>query len=126
MTWCFADESDPRARIVLERLNEWEAIVPAIWPLEIANTLLVAERRKRIDSACVARFLTILRALPISVENPTALNIIDDIMALGREHGLSAYDAVYIELAMREGIPIASLDTKLLDVAQKVGVDIFS
>ncbi len=88
MAWCFADEATPGAESVLDRFNEDEAVVPAIWPLEIANLLLVAERRQRLTEAQAVRFSDLLQQLPIHVDDaPTDLA---DVVAAGRRHELSS------------------------------------
>ena len=122
MAWCFADEADAVADAVLERLSEDVALAPSIWLLEVANVLLVAERRGRINSADAARFLDLLSALPITIDETTRERAWGPIAGLGREHGLSSYDAAYLELAMREGVPLASRDAALRSAAEASGV----
>ncbi len=124
MAWCFADEADAGADAVLDRLSEDTASAPSIWPLEVANVLLVAERRGRISAADAARFLDLLAALPITIDETTQERAWGPIASLGREHGLSSYDAAYLELAMREGVPLASRDATLRSAAQASGVPI--
>lgn len=122
MGWCFEDESTNYALQVLGKLKTSHAIVPAIWPLEVANVLLVAERRKRIAPAEVTRFVALLEALPITVQESATARILDDVLSLARSTGLSSYDAAYLELAMRAGIPLASRDQALVRAAKSVGV----
>ncbi len=124
MAWCFADEPDAVADAVLDRLSEDVALAPSIWPLEVANVLLVAERRGRINAAAAARFLDLLAALPITIDETTRERAWGPIAGLGREHGLSSYDAAYLELAMREGVPLASRDAKLRSAAEASGVPV--
>lgn len=124
MAWCFADEADAVADAVLDRLSEDVAVAPSIWPLEVANVLLVAERRGRINSADAARFLDLLSALPITIDETTRERAWGPIAGLGREHGLSSYDAAYLELAMREGVPLASRHAKLRSAAEASGVPV--
>lgn len=125
MTWCFKDEADPYADVVLKRLTENEAIVPAIWPLEVINVLLIAERRKRLHESDSIRFLSLLSQLPIYVERTWPEKMMTQLLALGRDNLLSSYDAAYLELAMRQGLSIATLDSKLLKAAKRVRVPIF-
>lgn len=122
MSWYFADEADPYAQAILRYLGKVEAIVPAIWLIEVANVLLVGERRGRETAASAARFIALLRSFPIEVESPQQWGIIDDILAIGRQFNLSSYDASYLELAMREGLPLATLDNRLIQAANAVGV----
>jgi predicted nucleic acid-binding protein len=124
LSWCFEDEADPAGDAVLRRLVSERAAVPAIWALEIANVLLGAERRKRITPAGSARFLALLEALPIEVDSLTAARAPREILALGRTHGLSCYDAAYLELAARTGIPIATRDARLAASAQALGLSL--
>lgn len=124
MTWCFIDEADPYADAVLDNLAEASAIVPAIWPFEVVNVLLVAERRKRLQESDSVRFLSLLSQLPIEVEQTWPARSMQDLLALGRANDLSSYDASYLDLAMRQGLPIATLDPKLLEAARKIDVPI--
>ena len=126
MAWCFADEADAVADSVLDRLSEDTALVPSVWPLEVANVLLVAERRDRITAAHAARFLDLLSALPIVVDETTQARAWGPVRSLGREHGLSSYDAAYLELAMRAGVPLASRDSVLRSGAEACGVPVLS
>ena len=124
MAWCFEDESDGYADAVLDRLDNGTAVVPSHWPLEVANVLLVAERRGRLKEADSTRFLELLGALPIEVDSETPARAFGAILSLGREHGLSSYDAAYLELAMRESVPVASLDQPLRLAAEGSGVSL--
>ena len=125
MTWCFKDEANPYADGVLNRLTESVAIVPAIWPLEVTNVLLVAERRKRLHESDSIRFISLLSQLPIVVERAWPERMMKDLLALGRANSLSSYDAAYLELAMRQGLPLATLDSFLLEAARRVDIPIF-
>ncbi len=124
MAWCFEDELDGYADTVLDGLVEGTAVVPSHWRLEVANILLVAERRGRLKEADSTRFLELLGALPIEVDSETDARAFGAILLLGREHGLSSYDAAYLELAMREGVPLASLDQPLGLAAEGAGVSL--
>ena len=125
MAWCFNDESDPYADSVLDRLTEFAAVVPSIWPLEVVNVLLVAERRKRISEADSVRFTALLSQLPIHVEYESQDRIMKDLLGLARTTNLSSYDASYLDLAMRKGVPLATSDKKLRRAADSVKVPIF-
>ena len=126
MSWCFSDEVDDYGDAVLDLIAESEAVVPVIWPLEVSNVLLVAERRGRISEAQLVRLVELLGALPVSVDLTTSERAMGAILALARGHGLSAYDAAYLELAMREGVPIASRDEQLTTAAARCGVPLLS
>ena len=125
MVWGFEDEADEYAEAILERMPDLQAHVPSLWPLEVANALLVGERRRRITSAETARFLAILGAFPITVDDQTVAHAWSDTMHLARAHNLSSYDAAYLELAIRLGLPLAALDGKLKTAAGAMGVPLF-
>jgi predicted nucleic acid-binding protein len=125
MSWCFKDETNHYADAVLDRLLESTAFVPSIWPLEVVNVLLVAERKKRLSEADSVRFIALLSQLPIVVEYDRTERVMKDLLALARTNSLSSYDACYLDLSMRKGISIATLDTQLKKAAQKTSVPIF-
>lgn len=126
LAWGFEDEDDAHAAAILVKMPDLHAHVPGLWTLEVANALLVGERRKRLTPADVARFLAILDAFPITIDEETASRAWADTLHLARAHSLSAYDAAYLELAIRRGLPIATLDARLLDAATAVGVARFA
>jgi predicted nucleic acid-binding protein len=126
MSWCFKDESSRYADTILDSLVESTALVPSIWPLEVVNVLLVAERRNRLSEADSIRFITLLSQLPISVEQVQPESVMIEILALAREHKLSSYDASYLNLAMSKGLPIATLDKGLRSAAKKAQVPILA
>jgi predicted nucleic acid-binding protein len=122
LAWCFEDEATEATDVVLDRLRNDEAAVPAIWPLEVANVLLVAERRDRLSEAQASRFLELLTQLPIDVDD--APHDLAAIVAAGRRHELSSYDASYLVLAERLGAPLATLDRRLSKAAERAGVEL--
>ena len=126
MAWCFKDETIQYADHILDRLEDSTGFVPSIWPLEVCNVLLMAERKKRIGEAGSTRFIALLSELPIIVEQESPERMIKDIFALARKHKLSSYDASYLDLAMRKGLPIATLDKGLLAAAKRSKVPILS
>ena len=124
MAWCFKDEISPYADAVLGNLEFATGYVPSIWPLEVCNVLLVAERRNRISEAGITRFITLLNELPILVEQESEDRMFKEIFALAREHKLSSYDASYLDLAMRKGLPIATLDKNLIASAKQCEIQL--
>ncbi|MCS7221251.1 MAG: type II toxin-antitoxin system VapC family toxin [Anaerolineae bacterium] len=122
LAWCFEDEPSAYAERVLERLGEGEAYVPALWALEIGNALLSAERRGRLTPAESTRFLELLRQLPIHLEEMPLPRVWGEILTLARAYQLSTYDAAYLDLAMRLGLPLATLDDALHQAATHCGV----
>ena len=124
MSWCFKDETNQYADAILDCLSEATAFVPSIWPLEVVNVLLVAERKKRLSEADSVRFITLLSQLPIIVEHERPERMMKDLLALARSNNLSSYDASYLDLSMRKGIPIATLDTRLIEASKKTNIPI--
>lgn len=124
MAWCFKDEISRYSDRILDSLEVFTGFVPSIWPLEVSNVLLSAERKKIISEADSARFIALLAELPIIVEQESPERMIKDIFALARKHKLSSYDASYLDLAMRKGLPIATLDKNLLAAAKQSKVPI--
>jgi predicted nucleic acid-binding protein len=122
LAWFFEDEADAYAEAVEDSLASASAVVPSLWSLEVANGLLVGERRRRTTEAKVTQFLTLLRSLPITVDDETAARAWQDTLPLARAHQLSAYDAAYLELAMRRDLALATLDEALAAAAEAVGV----
>ena len=126
MSWCFDDEADQYSDKVLDALVGGEAAVPAIWPLEVGNVLLVAERRRRLTEAAALKFVELLKALPIRVDEKSSARALGQVLSLGRQHGLSTYDAAYLELAIRLGAPLATKDRALKAACHKSGVPSFT
>jgi predicted nucleic acid-binding protein len=124
LAWCFKNEATAAADTVLERLATETASVPAIWHLEIANVLVMSERRRRITPASSTEFIALLETLVIVVDEETPLRALGRVLDLAREARLTAYDAAYLELAMRLGLPLASKDADLCDAAERLGVSV--
>jgi predicted nucleic acid-binding protein len=122
MSWCFEDESNNYADSVLEKLTTAQAIVPAIWALEVVNVLLVAERRDRIKQSDSTSFLTLLMQLPIEIKQDMHCAAMSELLFLGRSHNLSSYDLAYLNLALHNGCPLATMDQKLIEAAEDTGV----
>ena len=126
LAWCFNDESTPAAWALLDRLRTAPAHVPALWALEIGNILLGAERRRRITQARAVEFLGILDELDIRVDPDMPGRAFRDVLPLAREQRLTTYDASYLELAMRLGLPLASKDTALIRAATALRITTLS
>jgi len=124
LAWCFKNEATAAADTVLERLATETASVPAKWHLEIANVLVMSERRRRITPANSTEFIALLEALVIVVDEETPSRAFGRVLDLAREERLTAYDAAYLELAMRLGLPLASKDGDLCDAAERLGVSV--
>jgi len=118
-----SDEQAPHALAALDAIERGRpAFAPAHWPLEVANGLLMAERRKRIAQADAAEALNAVLSLPIEVDSDTARHVSGATAALARQYGLAIYDAAYLELAMRRGATLATNDAALAKAAKKAGV----
>jgi predicted nucleic acid-binding protein len=126
LAWFFKDEANAYANAVAARVTKTPPMVPVLWPLEVANAVLMGERRKRSTEGQAARWLGHLRLLPIAVDTQAATHAWDKILHLARSNNLSVYDAAYLELALRLDWPLASLDDELMAAAKVVGVAIFS
>jgi len=120
MAWCFEDEASTASDDVLDQLRQDSAVVPGLWKLEVINVLLVAQRRDRITEAQAARFLSLLERLPIDVD--ASPYDTQSVLAAGRRHGLSSYDAAYLVLAERLAAPLATLDDRLSGACRSAGV----
>ncbi len=125
LAWCFPDEASDYADGVLVALEDRTAMVPAIWSAEITNALLVGERRKRIRQPEVRRFLELLKDLRILEDGQPFAETVSNVLPLAREYDLSAYDAAYLDVAVRHGAPLATLDAALQKACRAAGVKIF-
>lgn len=125
IAWCFEDEKTAVTEAVLDLLvGGAEAVVPSIWPLEVANALLSAERRKRITVAQAAAFLGRISGFPILVISTSPEFIFDQILTRARTERLTTYDASYLDLALREAVPLATLDQDLKRAAIGLGITV--
>jgi predicted nucleic acid-binding protein len=122
LAWCFRDELTEAAARLREQLHTSVAAVPLLWFIEIANVLALAERRGRITAGESAQLIALFETLSIDADAETASLAFTRILDLARAHRLTAYDAAYLELAMRLGVPLASKDRDLCDAAERVGV----
>ena len=113
------------AEKVLKSLSEQDAVVPNLWHLEACNVVLGAEKRGEITVGESEKFINQLENLPIHVDTMSANQAFSRTINLARTYKLSSYDACYLELAVREGLPIASLDKALRKAAKKADVDLW-
>lgn len=126
LAWALPDESSAYADAVLAVVEREGLRVPELWAREIANGLAVAYQRKRITPADEVAFLAALSHLRIEVEEaPAALIVIRDATVAAMRYGLTAYDAAYVDLASRERLPLATLDTAMRKAAEQSGMTIF-
>jgi predicted nucleic acid-binding protein len=122
VSWCIGDEQTSKTEALLDELARGaSAIVPALWLWEINNVLLIAEISDRVSASKRHQQVALLKKLPITVDENAHNQAWGDTTALARTHRISVYDASYLELALRKGIPLGSLDKKLRSAAQKAG-----
>ena len=125
LAWCFPDETNDYADGVLVSLEGKTVLVPALWSLEIANAVLVGERRKRLKQAEIGQLTTLLESLSLVQDVRPVASLVNHVLPLARAHGLSAYDAAYLELSIRHGAPLATPDGKMQKAARLAGITIF-
>ena len=124
MAWVFSDEATEATSRLLDALTDGRAIVPALWPVEVADVLLVATRRRRIAETDWSGILRSLDALPIRIDPASTSRIWDDVLEVAHAHHLSVYDAMYLELAIRMQLPLATLDGALAAAGRAAGLDV--
>lgn len=125
LSWLLPDEASEASIAVQAELPRAEGVwVAAHWRLEVANSLCMAERRKRLDAAGVAQAVSLFTQLPVVVDPETNDHASAESLSLARQHSLSVYDAAYLELALRRGAALASLDRPLRAIASKLGLPI--
>lgn len=120
--WLFEDEAGPETNHLLTCLKDGGASVPNLWHLEVGNVLIQAEKRGRITATQIAARLELLASLPITTDTETAPRSFREIMTLARSQKLTSYDAAYLELAIRQGVPLATRDKALIRAANAVQV----
>ena len=123
LTWCFPDENTDLAQRVADRFKRGDtALTPSFWPHEVLNALLAGEKRKRISREMIHSFLDDLAVLPVMLEQVSTGIVFDRIQTLSRKHGLTAYDAAYLDLALENGMALATLDEALVRACRNAGV----
>lgn len=122
VAWCFADEAAPATDLILDRVREGGAVVPSLWRLEVANVLLMATRRQRIPAGTALAMLDHLAALPIEEDRSTWAQAWARTTTLAQSEGLTVYDAAYLELSTRLGLPLATKDKALAAAGRRTGL----
>ena len=125
LAWCFPDEASEYADGVLVALEGSAILVPALWSVEITNAVLMAERHKRVKQPEIRRFVELLDALTVMMDSQSVTESVSNILPIAREYGLSAYDAAYLDVAVRHAVPLATLDSALQKAGRKAGIEIF-
>ena len=124
LAWCFEDEQTAAIMALLDRVTETGAVAPQLWPIEALNGLLVAEQRGRIAAPLRARLAGFLQALPITIDDATAERVWQATAPLAERYRLTAYDATYLELALRLALPLATTDAALVVAAREAGAEV--
>lgn len=124
MAWLFSDEASEATDSLRESMVSDSAVVPVLWPIEVGNVLLVATRRGRINIDEWSRIRVDLDNLPIEIDSESYKRVLDTVLPLAYENNLSVYDAMYLELAMRLKLPLATLDKSLIAAGTKLGTEI--
>lgn len=122
MAWLFNDEATPKTEELLTRLTTETALVPAWWFIEITNVLAMAERKGRITPAQSDAFIADLGKLGIEQDDQAPNRAFTYLLTLCRRHRLTSYDAIYLDLAVRRNLPLATLDDDLRKAAKKLGI----
>ena len=123
MAWVFADEATEATARLRDSLIDDRAFVPSLWPIEVGSVLLAATKRSRLRADEWPAVCASLEALPIEIDPVSASRVWGPALALASEHNLSVYDAMYLELALRMRLPLATLDRALAAAAQAAGLD---
>jgi predicted nucleic acid-binding protein len=126
MAWLFHDEATPKTVALLNRLATETALVPAWWFVEITNVLAMAERKGRITPSQSDAFIADLSKLAIERDDEATNRAFTHLLALCRTHRLNSYDAIYLDLAIRRSLPLATLDEDLRKAAKKLGIGLLA
>jgi len=125
LAWALPDEASDQADRFLSRVTAKDVLwVPSLWWYEVANALVVAERRKRLTEADGIHLIDLYRALPIKTDMVSGTAVIEQLRTLARQYNLTAYDVAYLELALRKGLGLATADLNLRSASKKAGVRI--
>lgn len=118
--WMLPAQATAYTRRILERVRREQIIVPSLWPIELANVMIVRKRRGAMTAAQIHGALRRIQQLKVAVDSEPIAP--ESLFAIGERHGLTAYDAAYLELAQRRGIPLATADNGLQRAARAAGV----
>jgi predicted nucleic acid-binding protein len=123
LAWCFEDETTDEIKRLFLRLSTGDsATVPAHWSIEVSNGLLLAQRRKRISPQLRSQYWNQFFGLPIRVDRRLSMGDVNRVMAISEKHGLTTYDGAYVDLALRHGAGLISLDASMVRAAKAEGV----
>lgn len=126
IAWVHPAQATPETDAMLDRLSAGDSlVVPALWPLEVANALTVLRRRRKLTPDEARTAIEIIRELPAVIDHEAAAVAFTRLVDLASEHELTVYDATYIELATRRQLPLASNDARMKQAAIRSGVDLW-
>lgn len=129
MRWLLRDADGARAvyaaKVLSALADGHHALVPSLWWLELSNVMVRSERKGKLDTAESHQFTELVRALPIQEISIAGQQVLQDTLTLARRHALSSYDAAYLNLALKNQIPLATLDSDLRQAATEAGVQLF-
>jgi predicted nucleic acid-binding protein len=126
LSWCFENECTPATNAALKHLQEYDSIVPQYFWLELANAILQSEKSGRVTGDEAAEFIALIADLQIELDENQELCAFTEIRARAHQQDLTAYDALYLDLALRRRLPLATLDTALIRAAGCTGVYLFT
>lgn len=124
LAWALPRQQTTRTKTLLDEATEHGALTTALWPIEVANVLLIYERRKQMTAAERTSAVGFYSGLPIQTDDQTAVRAWSTAFELALAHKLTIYDAGYLELSLRSGLPLATLDQALSKAASSLGVPV--
>jgi len=124
LAFCLDDERDASTELILARIEVEGAVVPVIWPLEVADGFKTAIRRGRINSNDLPRLRSLLDDLRVGIDEQPASAVFGEVLSLALAHDLTTWDAAYLDLAMRRGLPLATADERLRAACRTTGVEL--
>jgi len=122
LCWCFENEATAETDELFRRARDEGAAVPNLWPVEVANVLVGAERSRRIDSTKLTEALLLLESIGLEIEADTSSRAFRELVQIAQVERLTTYDAAYLELARRRRLPLATKDRDLAAAARRHGV----
>jgi predicted nucleic acid-binding protein len=123
ISWCIEEERNKATEAILDSFAQGSnALVPSLWVWEVSNVLLMAQRAGKLDSVRRHQQIALLRKLPISIDEDAHKQAWNDTTTLASTHNLTIYDASYLELALRQGLPLGTLDKNLRKAAKEIGI----
>ncbi len=124
LAWLFEDERSPEIDTLLRSWQQGTLIVPSLWHIEVANAVVTAEKRGRLAPNTIPALLELVTDLPVETDEETVIHALHETLQHARKMKLTAYDAVYLELALRRNLPLATRDEALRAAAVKIGIDV--